>query len=344
MSIKLGIILADFRTSLATKILVAGTTLTLVSATDDDSVALPAGKYYFTIDGDNSQKEHIYCTLSGTSLSSIYSVSRQGVHTSGAAREHRVGATIVITDFAHILELNKLLSGETTLNGSSPLSYDTDPTISNDKHLATKKYVDDSSVATTGNETIAGIKTFSELLLLPNSSPTSALQGASKGYVDGVSIAGAANADLTTKGIVEEATAAEIVAGTQAGATGAELVVNPKYLYDAEFKKERKYISIAQNVWHAPTANLTWEDWDISVYIPANALYADILVNANGANNDIGVRPNGSAVSRMVFIGNGTTYLGTFNLLTELDENRIVEIYGLNSSSYALFTVVGYWI
>lgn len=98
-------IIADFRTSLATKLAVGGTSFTLQSATDDDGVALPAGKYYFTCDGENSQKEHFYCDLAGANATNVQSVSRQGVKTSGAVREHRVGATITITDFAHIKDI-----------------------------------------------------------------------------------------------------------------------------------------------------------------------------------------------------------------------------------------------
>jgi len=150
MSSKLGKIIADFRTSLATKISIGGTTASLQSATDDDGNALPAGNYFFTLDGDNSQKEHFTCALSGTSLTALKSVSRQGVQTSGALREHRVGATVTITDFAHIKYINDLLDGTTDLNGSVPLKYDTDPTLSTGKHIATKKYVDDTVTGVVG--------------------------------------------------------------------------------------------------------------------------------------------------------------------------------------------------
>ena len=50
--------------------------------------------------------------------------------------------------------------------------------------------------------------------------------------IDAIVVSGAPNADTVTRGIVEEATAAEIDAGTQAGSTTAELFVNPKYLND----------------------------------------------------------------------------------------------------------------
>lgn len=56
--------------------------------------------------------------------------------------------------------------------------------------------------------------------------PTIAWQVASKGYVDSVAVAGAPNADTTTKGIVEIATGAELAAGTNTGGTGATVVAS----------------------------------------------------------------------------------------------------------------------
>ena len=47
------------------------------------------------------------------------------------------------------------------------------------------------------------------------------------------SYAGVVNMSLTAKGIGEEATQAEIDAGTQTGSTTAQLIVNPKYLKDS---------------------------------------------------------------------------------------------------------------
>lgn len=147
MSTKLGVILADFSTQLATAISVGGTTATLQSATDDDGIALPAGRYFFTIDGTNSNKEHFSCVLSGTALTSLMSLSRQGVETSGAVRAHRLGATVSLTDFAHIKYINDLLIGTTNLNASTPLTYDGTATISTANQLATKAYVDSVTIA-----------------------------------------------------------------------------------------------------------------------------------------------------------------------------------------------------
>lgn len=60
--------------------------------------------------------------------------------------------------------------------------------------------------------------------LAANSDAKVATQKAVKAYVDA---GGNVNASTTTKGIVEEATVAEIAAGTAAGGTGARLFVNP---------------------------------------------------------------------------------------------------------------------
>lgn len=48
-----------------------------------------------------------------------------------------------------------------------------------------------------------------------------------KDYIDGIAISGSPNASTTAKGIVEEATQAEVDAGTAAGSTAARLFINP---------------------------------------------------------------------------------------------------------------------
>lgn len=188
MATKLAKVIADFRTSLATKISIGGTTATLQSATDDDSVALPAGKYYFTCDGDNMQKEYFLCDLSGTALTNLVSVSRQGAQTSGAVREHRVGASMIITNFAHIKYINDLLDGTTNFNASVPLGYDGTASITTNNQFATKA------------------------------------------YADGLTFAGAPDSSPTQKGLVEQSTTAEYLAGMATGSTGAPLSVSPDIL------------------------------------------------------------------------------------------------------------------
>ena len=86
-----------------------------------------------------------------------------------------------------------------------------------------------------GNDgTVSGVYTFSGatstfshgLLVGYNCDTLSAnLALCPKAYVDSVAVAGASNANDTTKGIVETATAAEAAAGTSVGGTGARLAI-----------------------------------------------------------------------------------------------------------------------
>ncbi len=141
MATLLGKILADFNTSLSTDLSIGGTTATIATAVDDDGVALPSGRYFFTLGGSNSSKEHISCDLVGTALTNIKSLSRQGVETTGVARKHRIGASVSLTDFGHIKFINDLVSGATSLNSSAPLGYDGAPSSLAGNQLATVTYV-----------------------------------------------------------------------------------------------------------------------------------------------------------------------------------------------------------
>lgn len=182
MSSYLAEIIADFQTQLATAIEIGGTTATLQSATDDDGVALPAGRYFFTIDGDNSSKEHIACTLSGTALTAIKTVSRQGTETSGVLRKHRVGATVTITDFKHIKAINDLLDGTTSFDSATPLGYDGTATISTANQLATKAYVDGVAIAG-GADASTTVKGISKLSTAPASASNPIAVGDNDGRV-----------------------------------------------------------------------------------------------------------------------------------------------------------------
>jgi len=140
MATLLGKIIADFTTSLSTDLPVGGTTATLSSATDDDGIALPSGRYLLTTDNGNSSKEHISCDLVGTAITNIKSVSRQGVETVGVVRKHRIGASVKITNFGHLKFINDLVSGATALNSTSPLGYDGPVSVTGNQ-LATVAYV-----------------------------------------------------------------------------------------------------------------------------------------------------------------------------------------------------------
>jgi hypothetical protein len=147
---KLSTIIADFETQLSSSLSIGDTSGSLLSATDSDDVALPTGDYFFTIDGGTSKKEYISCTLTATAMTNIVSISRQGVETTGVVREHKIGATVEITDYAHIKVINDRLDGTVQFDSATPLGYDGSPTLTGDQ-FATVNYV--LSVVTGGTVT-----------------------------------------------------------------------------------------------------------------------------------------------------------------------------------------------
>lgn len=137
-------LVADLELSLASAASVGATTATLSSATDGDGVALPNGKYGFTIDPENSAKEFIICDLVGTALTNVQTVSKQGAVTSGFANYHRSGAVVTITDWAILDRMLKNLNGTTGFNSGTPLKYDGQPTLSDPTAIPTVQYVLDT--------------------------------------------------------------------------------------------------------------------------------------------------------------------------------------------------------
>lgn len=184
-------ILANFETSLSSKITAAASTLTLDRSTDADGTTL-SGTYSLTLDEGTSSEEHMVVTLAG----SAGTITRRGLsradgwtEVSLSKLEHDRGASAKVTNVSQ-LNLQRLLNGDDAFN----------------------------SVAWTGVASIAGLST-------PGAGETT--KAANVAYVNAVSIAGASDANSTTKGIVEIATSAENIAGTVLGATGASLVATP---------------------------------------------------------------------------------------------------------------------
>lgn len=150
-------IVADFQTRLSTKISIGGTSGILQSNLDADGNALPNGYYFLTLDGDNALKEYIFCQLTGNALSNIYSVSVQGVKTSGTIREHRFSCLVELTNFAQIKLLNDIWSGKDTLDATHPLTYDTTVSITDDKQIATRAYCLTKTISACVKATISAL-------------------------------------------------------------------------------------------------------------------------------------------------------------------------------------------
>ena len=146
-------ILADFTVQLSAPVAAGDTTATLTSNVDDDNVALPDGLYGLTIDAGQSNKEYIICTLTGSAVSAVQSVTRQGVATSGFTKAHRRGAKVTITDWAILSRILNNLTGTTGFNSDAPLGYDGAPSSLTGNQFATVNYV--LSVVTGGPVTFS---------------------------------------------------------------------------------------------------------------------------------------------------------------------------------------------
>ncbi|MGQ9676543.1 MAG: hypothetical protein ACUVX1_12850 [Chloroflexota bacterium] len=88
----------------------------------------------------------------------------------------------------------------------------------------------------------------------------------------------------------------------------------------------------------SPTTASTWEDWNLSAYIPAGAKYAAVFIRSNSSTAYYGmVRKKGdTSITNTVYL----RYYAIVNMLVELDANRVCQRYATNTS--LKFGVVGY--
>ena len=152
--------IADLELQLASAIGPGDESFTLSSDKDDDGNAIPAGIYVFTVDNGTSQKEYLLGQVNGVNVTSVKSVSRQGVESTGAARRHRIGAPCIVTNFATIQRAADILRGTLNLDGASPIAYDSEPTLADREQLATVGYVLDAAFGGSvafDNQTITGV-------------------------------------------------------------------------------------------------------------------------------------------------------------------------------------------
>ncbi len=173
MASKLTKVVANFETSLATKLANGATSGALTSITDKNSVALPAGKYCMIIDRGTGDEEHLLFDLSGTAISNIFSVSRQGVQTAGVQNlnGHRAGSKCYLTDFVNLKVIVDILNGADSLDSANPVKYDADPTFNDPKQIVSKGYVDTNlagKASTNGNNTFTGNNNFINSSNIPN--------------------------------------------------------------------------------------------------------------------------------------------------------------------------------
>lgn len=179
---------ANWTTTLSAKISAVATSFTLDRSTDAEGTTL-AGAYHLTFDEGTSKEEHMVVALAGaTGTITTRGLSRVDAKTlvTGNRFEHDRGAEVKMTDIGLVQVINRL-------NGTEAFD----------------------SVALTGIASITGL-----------SAPTTGTQAASKDYVDATVIAGAPVAGPSTTGIVRQADASQVTAGT-ASESGAILVASP---------------------------------------------------------------------------------------------------------------------
>lgn len=192
MSSKLTKVVANFETSLATKLANGAVAGALTSITDRNGQALPNGRYCMIVDRGTGDEEHLIFDLAGNIMGNIVSVSRQGAQTPGVQNQngHRAGAKCYLTDFVNLKVIVDILNGDDTLDAAKPLKYDADPNFNDSKEVVSKGYVDDQLAgkasidednAFTGNNTFSGQNSFAQPPKVPT--PVDANDAVSMAYV-----------------------------------------------------------------------------------------------------------------------------------------------------------------
>ena len=195
-------VVTDYQTTLSSSMTATQTTLPVSKVTTKDNHTLTMGdlgsKVFFVIEPGSRKEEIVMATgISGTTWTNLVrGLAFYGTSTVSVAANrytHNSGSTVVMSNV----------------------------------HYATDESVDKDS-----NETIAGLKTFSTLPQIGTyAAPTDDKEFSPKKYVDDVISAGAPDATLTVKGLLEVATGAEIASTTPigGGGTSAPLALTTGY-------------------------------------------------------------------------------------------------------------------
>lgn len=226
---------------------------------------------FATLEPKTAREELISFTISSVTAGGVATITatrglsqKSPYGTGGAAFDHQNGSDFVISNNPGLFNKLAAKANDETITGS--WKFPTTP--SHVQNPVPKGYFDDNAVKLTGDETVAGVKTFSSSPKIPDSSEDDeavtrgefdaeavTLTGAqtvagvktfssapkvpdataddepfTKGQFDSAASAAAANASETIRGAVEEATDAEVTAGTATGGTGAKLFVTPAKL------------------------------------------------------------------------------------------------------------------
>lgn len=188
-------------------------------------------------------------------------------------------------------------------------------------------------------ETITGLWNFTTLPTL-GSDPITSSQVATKHYVDIVAVAGAPNASTTVKGIVQEATLAQLIARTALGSTGAELYVNPATLPSVLVSDYKVDTGSANAYAIAPSpAIVAYTVGQVFTFKAANSNSGASTLNVNGLGAKNILKLNGATALASGDIASGQVvvveYDGTeFQLLSPVANAPLTAAYTTNVQTF----------
>lgn len=173
MSSKLTKVVANFETSLATKLANGATSGALTSILDKNGISLVNGKYCMIVDRGTGDEEHLLFDLVSNAISNIISISRQGAQVVGVQNlnGHRAGAKCYLTDFVNLKIIVDILNGDEPFDGTKPLKYDAPPALSNPRHIPDKAYIDSSlanKAELAANNVFTGQNSFTQSPTIPS--------------------------------------------------------------------------------------------------------------------------------------------------------------------------------
>lgn len=173
MASKLTKVVANFETSLATKLGNGAVAGSLTSVNDKNGVALPNARYCMIVDRGTGDEEHLLFDLAGNAMSNIVSVSRQGAQTAGVQNSngHRAGAKCYLTDFVNLKIIVDILNGDEPFDATKPLRYDNAPALTDPHHIPDKAYIDASlanKAELAANNVFTGQNSFTQSPSIPN--------------------------------------------------------------------------------------------------------------------------------------------------------------------------------
>ena len=193
----------------------------------------------------------------------------------------------------------------------------------------------DTSVQNTGDETIAGIKTFSSFSITPSTAPTTDYQVANKLYVDDIL---AANDAMVYKGVIDASTnpnypAADAgdtykisVAGKIGGASGVDVEVGDMVICLVDSTSTGDHATVGAN-WNVIQVNI-----DGYVLGPASAV-SDNLATYDGTTGDL-IKDSGLLITNVFDKSTDDTddiTVGTAKFVTASDLTNIGNLSGTNS-------------